>query len=85
MIVINGRGGEVRVGYQVVARLGTWTLRDGLLTADGVEVDAYWIAQDCDRTLRVPVGNSTWTWRGVDASASGSTLFVRVSGSPEQR
>jgi hypothetical protein len=85
MVVISGRGGDVRVGYQVVAKLGTWTLRDGLLTADGSEIDAYWITQDGTKTLRVPVGNSTWSWRGVDASASGTTLLVRVTGSPERR
>lgn len=85
MIVINGHGGDVRVGYQVCARLQRWQLSAGTLTANDVDVDPYWIEQPGAKSLRLPMKSGTWTWRDVDASVMGTTLLVRVSGSPEQR
>lgn len=85
MVTVSGRGGEVRIGYQTVAELGTWTLRDELVTAAVASVDTYWMDQPYAKALRLPVGRSTWIWRDVNVSVAGTTLLVRVSGSPEQR
>ena len=85
MVVINGRGGEIKVGYKVCAQLGTWNLSADSLTANDCTVDSFWIEQPGSKTLRLQMKNCIWQWRDADVSVAGTTLFVRVSGSPEQR
>jgi hypothetical protein len=85
VVVINGYGGEVRVGYKVCVRLRAWQLNADMLTADDVEIDPYWVEQPGMKSLRLSMKNTTWTWRDVNPTVAGKSLFVRVSGSPEQR
>lgn len=84
-IVINGHGGEIRVGYQVCVQLRRWQLNAETLTANDVTVDPYWVEQPGLRTLKLPMKNTTWTWRDVNVSVMGTTVIVRVSGSPDKR
>jgi hypothetical protein len=85
VIVINGHGGELKVGYQVCVRLNRWQLSGDTLIANDVDVDPYWIEQPGPRHLRLPMKSTTWMWRDVNASVGGNTLVVRVSGAPDQR
>lgn len=79
-----GQDGELRVGYHVAARLGSWRL---LPTASGWEVrarflrrDAYWCAQR-PLTLVLAIGALRWSWTSVDLQAD-DTMYV--DSSPEE-
>lgn len=85
MITMRGVGGELRVGYAVVARLQQWSLTNGVLDAPGSEVDEYVAKEPGERTLKLKVGNSVWTWRNVNVVAL-EPLSVRLDDClPEKR
>lgn len=82
----NGTSGELRLGYQVAARLGRWTLTaEGAFEAAVVEVNEFWISQPGSRVLIVPLGRRQWVWRDVDLLDQGPPLRLRVTGAPELR
>lgn len=89
----SGVTGELRVGYQVAARLGAWGV-DG--TPDGrwsftgrlVESNAYWIESPGPFTLRLEIrlasGPRYWQWRGLSITErSPQSITIHGNGSPE--
>lgn len=80
---MRGQVGELRCGYQVVARLGPWT-SDGARVEAGVQaVDEFWL--DGRLSLWLTVGRKAWVWRDVQLQELGPPLVARVTGTPEVR
>ena len=83
-MTIRGLTGELRCGYQVVARLGSWTREGARVETTAREVNEFWLDQASRLDLRLDVGRRQWQWRGVDLIDSNRESFVvRVHGSPE--
>lgn len=83
-IRMRGTGGELKVGYQVAARLGSWDIAHDVLTSPGAKVDPFWSGEPGSRSLRLVIGNTVWTWNDVRVS-SYDPLTVDVSGTPDRR
>ena len=82
-MTIVGTGGEVRVGYQLAARLGPWTIEvpspaAGRVTAELQTVDPWWITQP-GTELRLVTRNAEWVWTTFDLIRPG---VWRVRGAP---
>jgi hypothetical protein len=80
---IHGTSGELRVGYQLAARFGPWTLMvsrgDVVVTVSDLQPDAYWFPQQPD-TLRLEIGSRAWVWRAIERD---SDIQYRLIGDPE--
>ena len=82
-MTIVGEGGEVRVGYQLAARLGRWTWEIspktvGVITATLIEPDAWWITQP-PTELRLTTRDADWVWAAPVPRGSG---VWKVPGAP---
>lgn len=87
---LKGRGGAVRVGYQVAATLGAYTLSpsgpgEWQVEASVASADAFWLSQPAAQTLELAVGQQRWVWRGVALAVEGSVVRGTVQGSPDRR
>jgi len=86
---IRGRGGEVRVGYQVAATLGDWTLTRTRLgpapeyqaEAQLASCDTYW-TQQRPMDVDLKMGNRRWQWSGVHPAIDQQSLAVVLVGTP---
>jgi hypothetical protein len=85
MVRMQGAGGELRVGYAVAARLKRWSIAYDVLEAPDAEIDPYWGSEPGERSLRIKVGSSVWTWKGVDVVSLSPTLSVRLLEAPQKR
>lgn len=81
----SGPSGELRYGYQVVARLGRWSLDATAIEAQVIEANTFWLDGDGPFTLVVPVGRREWRWSGVQVLDQGPPMRIRVHGAPELR
>jgi len=80
-----GVGGELRVGYQRAARLGSWSLRpagedESIISAQVVERDEFWMDQNPRRVV-LEMGELSWTWDNIEFDGGS---VIRVSGAPLQ-
>lgn len=87
---LKGRGGTLRVGYQVAATLGAYTLQpsgagEWSVEASVAETDAFWLSQPAAQTLELAVGQQRWIWRGVVLAVDGSVVRGTVQGHPDRR
>lgn len=87
---LKGRGGAVRVGYQVAATLGAYTLSpsgpgEWQVEASVASADAFWLSQPAAQTLELAVGQQRWIWRGVALAVEGAVVRGTVQGSPDRR
>lgn len=82
MFQVSGESGEVKVGYEVAARLGRWRLDGARLEAQADDVNQFWIDSDGPFTVRLKMGRRYWVWKTVDLLDGGSPLSVRVHGAP---
>lgn len=87
---LKGRGGAVRVGYQVAATLGAYTLSpsgpgEWQVEASVASADAFWLSQPAAQTLELAVGQQRWVWRGVALAVECSVVRGTVQGSPDRR
>lgn len=83
----SGTVGEVRKGYQLVARLSRWTLESDTQRVDGTadEIKEFWIDQG-GLSLHLTLGNRQWVWRDIEIlDPNKSSFAVRVNGSPDVR
>lgn len=84
MLRLEGTSAELRVGYQVAARLGSWSLRPAgqqtfRFTATVLSRHDYWSAQR-PLDLVFPLGPSEWTWCGVEPSAApGDAVTIELT------
>lgn len=85
MSKFSGEAGELRKGYQVVARLRHWTLENERIDAKGSDVNTFWLEQPGPLSVRLEIGQVTWVWPDVQMLEVGAHCAVRVSGSPETR
>lgn len=70
---IRGMTAEIRWGYRRVARLGSWTLESGQLTATVLEQDAFGVSQS---PLTVIIGQAIRPIHGLQIS--GWTLTASI-------
>lgn len=84
MLTARGGSGEVRKGYQVVARLGAWSLERDRIDAPVSDVNEFWLSQGGPFHVRVNLGKLSWVWREAEVQVHGAACFVRVSGSPDK-
>lgn len=80
MFDVKGARGEIKVGYRTIATFGRWELNtSNALTSDTVQADPFWSSMPGQRTVRVQVGTSWWSWSDCQV-ASLSPLYVTVGG-----
>jgi len=87
-MTVSGHAGELRVGYQVAAQLGTWSMElahrplVAEISARVLTRHAYW-CEERPMDLIVAVGLSQWTWRDVSPAFDGpDRCRVRLMGKP---
>lgn len=83
-----GTSGELKVGYQRAAVLGTWTLEASkahpmrfAVEAEVRETDSFWITQK-PLTLILIFGRFRWQWYEVKVRLEDAQLTARVEGRP---
>ena len=84
-----GVGGELRVGHQRAAALGTWSFEATPATlmvrfvVDAVvhSLDRYWITQ-APMSLELRVGRDYWCWGCVRHEVGDGRASIYVSGKP---
>lgn len=84
-----GHGGELRVGYQCAATLGSWRLEvtptlpslQFVVEATINAVDRFWIAQK-PLVLDLQFGRFHWIWEGIHPEVSEGNVLVRAFGKP---
>ena len=81
----SGTSGEVRKGYQVAVRLGSWSLSDGRLEAQASEIQDVWLDMPGQVDLWLRMGRTFWVWSNVDVADRGQPFVIRVGGSPQVR
>lgn len=89
---MKGPSAEVRCGYQVAARLGSWEMSPKIGAGPNVEnfkaavsdVDEFWIAQE-PLALVVKVGRTVWTYEPVTVVVDGRVLHADLRGKPAIR
>ncbi|MHC4194218.1 MAG: hypothetical protein ACYSP9_08615 [Planctomycetota bacterium] len=78
---LRGKSGELRVGYQVAARLAEWSARrDGdsfILDAAAVDIDSYWLAKT-PIVAHLQVGGHRWVFSAELLSNSGGRVSARL-------
>jgi len=88
---VRGREGRLKVGYQVVAELGSFTLSPAApgewqIEASVMSADDFWQTQDGSRTLELTIGTQRWIWRNADRLVvGGGAVKGTVAGRPERR
>lgn len=87
---VRGHRGRIKVGYQVAAQLGAFSLTPltpgaWQVEASITEVDVFWMAQETARTLELEVGQQRWIWRAVDLVVDDGAVRGTVTGRPERR
>lgn len=87
---LRGQQGRLKVGYQVAAELGAFTLSPAgpsawQLDAAITSFDEFWVAQEAERTLELTVGQQRWVWRSVQLVVGGGRVTGALTGRPERR
>ncbi len=84
---MRGKAGELRRGYQVAAKLASWTWDGGgRVEARSPSVDAFWLDEESPPlSLHLEVGRQTWIWRDVQLVQRDQPLVIAVTGQPEAR
>lgn len=83
---VSGWSGELRVGYQVAARLGAWALAitrapalRATLRAEVLAADAYWVRSPAFG-VALAIGSSEWRWADavvtIDLTAATATAVL---------
>jgi hypothetical protein len=80
----SGISGEVRKGYQVAARLSSWTLESDTSRVDATatERNPFWLEQN-GLSLHLTLGNRQWVWREIEIMDSGHPFAIRIHGQPD--
>jgi hypothetical protein len=84
---MRGQAGELRRGYQVAARLGSWTWDGGgRVEARPSLVNDFWLDEsEPPLSLHLEVASQTWVWSGVELADNGQPMVIAVTGKPERR
>ena len=80
---LRGKSGELRVGYQVAARLGKWSARREkggpfIMDAEAVETNAYWLKK-WPVVAHLMVGKRRWTFDAESLSNSGGRIQAQLN------
>lgn len=84
---VTGQRGELRVGYQVAARLGSWEIVPGphaafQLTATIHDEHEVWSGQPGPKDLVLSLGSAEWSWSGVSPERRGEHVVVVLTERP---
>jgi hypothetical protein len=85
MGMMRGARGELKKGYQVAAHLSRWTVTKDRVEATVGTVNDFLIQQSGPFDLWLQIGTRQWVWRAVEILELGSTIAIRIVGSPESR
>lgn len=83
-LAATGTSGELRHGYHVAARFGTWTLTvergsaSAIVSVSALEPDGFWFDQ-YPQSLKLQIGARLWVWRAAERI---SETQYRVLGDP---
>jgi len=81
---ITGTAGELRKGYQVVARLGRWSMdQKDRCDAAIVELNTFWVDQPGSCALWLRMGTNFWVWRNIEVLNLNGSFSAHVKGSQE--
>ncbi len=88
-ITVHGQEGRIKVGYQVAAKLGPFSLvpigqAKWEVRAPVTSADAFWLSQS-PKTLELTIGKQRWIWPGEGLTVEGGAVRGTVSGRPERR
>jgi hypothetical protein len=85
-LTASGIFGELKRGYQTVARLTDWKLdADDKCEATAADVNTFWFDQPGPMALWLKVGKRFWVWRETEILSSETPFVIRVIGSPDVR
>lgn len=84
MFQAGGVSGEVKSGYQTVARLGRWTWDGHTVSATASDVNTFFLEMGGPVTLRLQAGRKWWVWRSAEIVGR-EPFLVRVHGAPESQ
>jgi len=85
-IEVRGVAGEVRKGYRVVARLGSWHLdKERRLIAATAEVDDFLAEEGGPYRVMLRVGPKQWIWPSVEIASLHASIDARLHGVPDVR
>lgn len=80
---VRGVSGQLKYGYQTVARLTAWHLNnDGRLEAEVSDVNEHWANSDGPFTVALTVGKKQWIWQHVELVHTTPALVAVLPGSP---
>ena len=91
-MLASGHRGELRVGYQVAAKLGRWSLsvdddaegKSSVLEASVTASNAHWLASVDTFDLELRLGSMLWLWRNVrPVIDQGTSVSITLVGVPE--
>jgi len=88
MLQVSGRGGELRVGYQVVATFGRWHISDaGQMEVESLaNINRFWFErEDVSFSIKLPMGKREWAWGSVEVVGRSSPLLIVLHGDPSIR
>lgn len=89
-MILTGHRGELRVGYQVAARISKPRLvREGKaapwkLEGDIVETDAFWVGRGPFELHVYVEQDRPWKWKSVSPEIQGGRVSAVVEGYPEK-
>jgi hypothetical protein len=79
-----GVSGELRLGYQVVARLGRWALAEDRVECTAADINEF-LADQSGFALWLRMGERHWVWKPVEVLDWSQRMQIRITGSPEVR
>ena len=92
-MLANGHRGELRVGYQIAAKLGRWSLsvdhddsggKSSVLEASVTASNAHWLSSVDTFDLELRLGTMLWLWRNVTPVIDqGTSVSITLVGVPE--
>ena len=83
---LRGKQGELRVGYQLAARLGRWSAQrtadgDYAISAHTEELNEFWLKrQPLELRLQVGGNKKTWSWSDVQILEAGQPIRILAKG-----
>jgi hypothetical protein len=85
-VQVRGVSGQLKFGYQIVARLHAWHLNnDGRLEAEVSDVNRHWADSGGPFSVVLTVGKKQWIWKDVQLAHLEPSLVAVLPGSPSIR
>ena len=87
-MLATGHRGELRVGYQVAAKLGSWSLEilprgKASCEASVASSNQHWLESKGPFDLVLKMGSALWIWRSVTPVIDQWKIRMSIKGQPE--